>query len=143
MKKRKVSREALNTIPQGKRMTIAIDIDGTVADSRGIDFGKGERSVAELMKAKPIVEARRVIRKLYKAGHKIVFHTSRPECRRKATAAWLKKHGFPYHHLEMRKFVAHIYIDDRAISGRDWKHVVREMKDPRAPGKLAKKKGWV
>lgn len=135
-------REKLNAIPQGKGLTIAIDIDGTIADSRGIDFNKADRDPSELMKAKPVVEARRVICKLYKAGHKIVFHTSRPECRRKSTATWLKKHGFPYHYLEMRKFVAHIYIDDRAINGRDWKHVVKEMKDPKTPWQMAKKKGW-
>ena len=142
MKKRKGWREELNAIPQGKELTIAIDIDGTVADSRGIDFSKIDREPLALMKAKPIVEARRVIRKLYKAGNKIVFHSSRPECRRQVTAKWLRKHGFPFHHIEMRKFAAHIYIDDRAINGRDWKRVVKEMKGSRLPGSQAKKKGW-
>ena len=137
----KKMREKLNTIPQGRGLTIAIDIDGTVADSRGIDFSRADWDPSVLMKAKPIAEAKRVIRKLYKAGHKIVFHTSRPECRRAVTVMWLKKHGFPYHHIEMRKFVAHIYIDDRAINGRDWKRIVKEMEDPRLPGNMAKKKG--
>ena len=143
MKKSKGWRQELNAIPQGKGLTIAIDIDGTVADSRGIDFSRIDRDPLALMQAKPIAGARRVIRKLYKAGHKIVFHSSRPECRRQVTARWLRKHGFPYHHIEMRKFVAHIYIDDRAINGRDWKRIVREMKDATLPGNLAQKKGKV
>lgn len=137
------SRGKLNAIPPGKGLTIAIDIDGTIADSREIDYSKADRNPLELMKAKPIPEARRVIRRLYKAGHQIVFHSSRPECRRKVTAAWLKKHGFPYHHLEMQKFVAHVYIDDRAINGCDWKQIVKKMKDARLPGNLAKKRGRV
>jgi len=47
---------------------------------------------------------------------------------KKITEKWLKKYGFPYHHIEMEKFVAHVYIDDRAINGCNWKKVVKELK---------------
>lgn len=130
VKKRKASREKLNTIPSQGKLVIAIDIDGTIADSRRVDFENANKSPQEVMKAKPIAEARQAIRKLYKMGHKIVFHSSRLECQRKPTVLWLKKHGFPYHFLELRKFAANLYIDDRAINGRYWKRIVKEMKDP-------------
>lgn len=139
MRKRKC--EKLNTIPQGKGLTIAIDIDGTIADSRGINFSKADNDPHEIMKSKPIPAALRTIKRLYRAGHKIVFYTSRRECLRKATLQWLRKHGFPHHYLEMRKFVAHVYIDDRAIRARDWKHIAKELKDPTLPGRRARKKG--
>lgn len=135
------SREKLNAILSSGELVIAVDIDGTIADSKMVDFSNAFKSSAELLKAKPIKEAQRVIRKLYKKGHKIVFHSSRLECQRKTTEKWLKKHGFPYHHLELRKFAAHIYIDDRAINGCNWQRVVKEMKDPSLPGNVAKKKG--
>ena len=138
---KKKSREKLNTILSSGELVIAVDIDGTIADSRMVDFSNAFKSSGELLKAKPITEAQRVIRKLYKMGHKIVFHSSRLECQREVTEKWLKKHGFPYHHLELRKFAAHIYIDDRAINGRDWQRIVKEMKDPALPGNVAKKKG--
>lgn len=126
--------EKINTIPSNGKLVIAIDIDGTILDSGNIDFSNANKSPNELLKARPIAEARRVVRKLHKAGHRIVFHSSRLECQRKATEKWLKKHGFPYHHLELRKFAAHRYIDDRAINGRDWKRIMAAIKDPGLPG---------
>ena len=43
----------LNAVPLGKKLTIAIDIDGTVADSSRIDFRKVNKDPAELLKARP------------------------------------------------------------------------------------------
>jgi hypothetical protein len=128
-------------IPLGKKLTIAIDVDGTVAHSADIDFSKVDKDPEELMKAMPRKEAVKAVQKLYKDGHKIVFHTSRPMRNKKMTAKWLKKHKFPYHHLEMEKFVAHVYIDDRAINGCDWKKVMNEITKTDLPGKIARKKG--
>lgn len=71
------------------------------------------------MKAKLIAEARRVIQKLCKTGHKIVFHSARLECQSQATEKWLKKHGFSCHHLKLWKFSAHLCIDDRAYYAND------------------------
>lgn len=141
IKSGRIFREKLNTISQGEGLTIAIDIDGTIADSARVDFANAHKLPEELMKAKPITKARCIIQKLYRAGHKIVFHSSRLECQRQTTEKWLKKHNFPHHHLELRKFAAHIYIDDRAINGRDWKCIVRELKEPNLPGYIARKKG--
>ena len=43
----------MNFLPLGKKLTIAIDIDGTVADLSGIDFDKADADPNELMKATP------------------------------------------------------------------------------------------
>ena len=138
---RKTFREKLNTISSKGKLVIAIDIDGTIADSGRVNFSNAYKSPKELMKANPIAEARQVIQNLYKMGHKIVFHSSRLECQRRTTREWLKAHAFPYHHLELRKFAAHFYIDDRGINGRDWKRIVKELKDPTSAGNLARKRG--
>jgi hypothetical protein len=95
------------------------------------------------MKAIPIKGALDAVKELYRQGHKIVFHSSRNYGSKGVTREWLKKYGFPFHHIEMDKFVAHIYIDDRAINGCDWKRVMKEIKNPGLPGKLARKKGMV
>lgn len=133
----------LNALPLGKKLTISIDVDGTVADCSRIDFSKADGDSDELMKAVPVRGALAAVRKLYKQGHKIVFHSSRPENSRQVTAKWLRKHGFPFHYLEMGKFVAHVYVDDRAINGCDWNRVMKEIKNPNLPGRIARKRGMV
>lgn len=142
MKKTK-KKEAYNCIPMGKKLTIAIDIDGTVADPSEVDFYKADQDPYEFMKAKPIKEALKAIKKLHAEGHTIVFYSSRKKHTRKATEKWLKKHGFPFHHLEMRKFLAHVYIDDRAVNGFNWTHVMKELRKPDFPGVVARRKGHV
>jgi len=133
----------MECLPLGKKLTIAIDIDGTVADWSAVDFTKVSRSPSELIKARPIKSALQSVKKLYKQGHTIVFYTSRDSGCKKITEKWLKKHGFPFHHIEMEKFVAHIYIDDRAINGCDWNKVLKEFKKPNLPGKIARKRGML
>jgi len=132
-----------NCIPMGKRLTIAIDIDGTVADSSLIDFNQASKEPEELMKAIPIKGALESVKKLYKAGHIIVFYSSRWYESKAVTKKWLKKHGFPFHHIEMNKFVAHVYVDDRAINGCNWKRIMKEIKKPNVPGKLARKRDMI
>jgi len=127
----------------GEKLTIAIDIDGTVADPSEVDFYKADEDPYEFMKAKPIKEALEAIKKLHAEGHTIVFYSSRKKYTRKATEEWLKKHGFPFHHLEMRKFLAHVYIDDRGIDGRDWKMVMGLLETGSLPGQLARSRNIV
>jgi len=130
-------------LPLGEKLTIAIDVDGTVADSSNVDFGKVNKAPHELMKALPIKGAMSAVKKLHRDGHIIVFHTSRNYGSIEATKKWLKKHGFPFHHIVMDKFTAHVYIDDRAINGCDWKRVMKEIKNPKLPGRLARNRGMV
>ena len=130
-------------LPLGKKLTIAIDIDGTIADWSEVNFTRVNGSPSGLMEAKPIKNALQSVKKLYKQGHTIVFYTSRNSCCKKITEKWLKKYGFPYHHIEMEKFVAHVYIDDRAINGCNWKKVVKELKRKDLPGAIARRMGRI
>jgi len=141
--KKSAKKEAYNSIPMGEKLTIAIDIDGTVADPSEVDFYKADEDPYEFMKAKPIKGALEVVKKLHADGHRIVFYSSRKIQTRKVTEEWLKKHGFPFHHLEMRKFLAHVYIDDRAVNGFDWTHVMKELRMPDFPGVIARRNGHV
>jgi len=127
----------------GEKLTIAIDIDGTVADTSKLDFNKIDQNPDELLKAKPIKGALEAVKKLYREGHKIVFHSSRTRRCKKTTEKWLKKHGFPFHHLEMRKFVAHVYIDDRAVNGCSWKQVIKQLQRQDLPGQIARTRGSI
>ena len=66
----------LNAFPIGKKLTIAIDIDGTVADCSKVDFRQVNRRPDEFLKAAPIEGSLEAIKRLYKDGHTIIFHTS-------------------------------------------------------------------
>ena len=133
----------MKVLPLGKKLTIAIDLDGTVADCTDVDFSKADEDSCELMKSKPIKGSLEAVKKLYEQGNTIVFYSSRDHGSKDITEKWLKEHGFPYHHVEMEKLVAHIYIDDRAINGCDWGHVMKEMEKPDLPGKVARSKGLI
>ena len=133
----------MNVLPLGRKLTIAIDVDGTVADCSKIDFNKVDKNQRELMKATPIKGALEAVRKLHKQGHKIVFYSSRDHGSKEMTKKCLKTQGYPFHHIEMEKLVAHVYIDDRAINGCNWKQVMKALKSPNLPGKLARKRGKV
>ena len=50
-------------------------------------------------------------------GSFVILHTSRPECERAVTEAWLEQHGVEYHALLMDKLPANRRIDDIATSG--------------------------
>lgn len=133
----------MNMLPLGKKLTIAIDVDGTVADCSKVDFSKVNKDTCELMKAKPIKGALEAVKKLYRQGHKIVFYSSRDHGSKEMTKRWLREHALPFNHIEMEKFVAHVYIDDKAINGCDWKRVMKEIRKPNLPGKLARKRGRI
>lgn len=128
-------------LPLGGNLTIAIDIDGTVADCSEVDFSKVDKDPRELLKAKPIKGAVEAVKKLVSKGHRIVFYTSRDNRSKKVTQQWLKTHGFPFDHIETEKFVAHVYIDDRAISCSSWQHVMRNIENPDLPGRIARENG--
>jgi len=133
----------LNAFSIGKKLTIAIDIDGTVADCSKVDFRQVNKRPDEFLKAEPIKGALDAVKRLYKDGHTIIFHTSRNYGSKRATKKWLIKHGFPFHYLIMDKFVAHVYIDDRAINGCNWQRVMKAIREPNLPGRIARRKGMI
>ena len=133
----------MKVLPLGEKLTIAIDVDGTVADTVDVDFSKVEKDQDELMKAKPVKGALKAVKKLFAEGHKIVFHTSRDYSSKEVTKKWLEKHGFPFHHIECEKLVAQVYIDDRAVNGCDWIQVMEDMKRTDLPGAIAREQGSI
>lgn len=133
----------MKVLPLGKKLTIAIDVDGTVADSSNVNFQKAQGEPYEYMRAEPISGALEAVKKLFEEGHTIVFHTARSGNSKEATKLWLEKHGFPFHYIECDKLVAHVYIDDRAISGYNWKRAMKEFKMPNLPGKVARGEGRI
>ena len=135
--------KGLNALYLGKKLTIAIDVDGTVADCSQVDLGRVNRHPDEFLKAMPLKGARQAVKLLYKEGHIIVFHTSRNYASKQVTRKWLIKHGFLFHHIVMDKFVAHVYVDDRAINGCNWKRVIRSIRNPNLPGRIARRKGMI
>lgn len=130
-------------LPLGKNLTIAIDIDGTIADCSEVDYDRVDRDRYELMKARPAKGAPEAVRRLHDEGHIIVFYTSRRKDSEEVTRKWLEQHGFPFHHIVMEKLLAHVYIDDRAINGCDWTRAMEELEKPDLPGRLARSKGRV
>ena len=135
--------KGLNAIYPGKKLTIAIDIDGTVADCSKVDLRRVNRHPNEFLKAEPLKDAREAIKCLYKEGHIIVFHTARNYASKQVTKRWLVKYGFPFHHIVMDKLIAHVYVDDRAINGCNWKRVMRSIRNPDLPGRIARRKGML
>ena len=133
----------LNALYSGKKLTIAIDVDGTVADCSKVDLGRVSAHPCEFLKAVPLKAAQEAIKRLHKESHIIVFHTSRNYASKQVTKRWLIKHDFPFHHIVMDKFVAHVYVDDRAINGCNWKCVMRTMRNPKLPGRVARRKGMI
>lgn len=130
-------------MPLGRKLTIAIDIDGTVADSSKVNLRRVNNHPDEFLKAVPIEESLKAVKRLYKEGHTIIFHTSRNCSSRRITKKWLIKHGFPFHYIVMDKFIAHVYVDDRAINGCNWKRVMKSINNPNLPGRVARRKGMV
>jgi len=43
----------------------------------------------------------------------------------------------------MNKFVAHVYIDDRAVNGWSWKQVMKQLQKQDLPGQIARKQGSI
>ena len=133
----------MRVLPLGEKLTIAIDLDGTVADCTKVDFGKVDKDPSELMKAMPIKGSQEAVQKLHDQGNTIVFYSSRNHGSKGVTEEWLREHGFPFHQVELEKLVAHVYIDDRAINGCDWDQVMKEIEKPDIPGKIARQRGMI
>ncbi len=86
----------MNVLPLGKKLTIAIDIDGTVAECSQVDFQKVDNDSNELMNARPIPGAVEAVKKLHREGHTIVFYTSRSNASKAVTNGGLKNMAFRF-----------------------------------------------
>jgi len=106
--------------------TVAIDLDGTLAEYEG---WKGENHIGDPRPG--AVEGMQIIKK---TGAKILIWTTRGNT--KAVADWLKKHSIPYDHINHNpdqpdgasdKVIADVYLDDKAVSAKDLKKGINEV----------------
>jgi uncharacterized HAD superfamily protein len=117
-----------------KHLTIAIDFDGTICDSKWPQCGE------------PIPGAIETIRKLHKQGHKVIIWTCRTGEPLIDAIQWLAQHRVPYDAINMnlpekikafggdtRKVSADLYVDDKGLGMRKvkgaalWTMVRREV----------------
>lgn len=90
------------------------DIDDTICNTDGLDYES----------ATPILERIKKINQLFSQGHIIKFLTARgtktgidwTELTKKQLESW----GVHYHELQLGKPFADYYIDDKAISDKDF-----------------------
>ena len=101
-------------------MRLIIDMDGTICTE--------EKTFSRSL-AKPkdgVVES---INKLYHEGHTIIIYSARSWMEYEMTAAWLDNHGVKYNQLVMGKPIGDYWIDDRAISFKNWADVMSQIKE--------------
>lgn len=99
-------------------MKYIVDIDGTICDT------PNEDGINRYWAATPIPENIEKINRLYHDGHQVIYWTARGEAKgldwRALTEAQLKEWGALYHDLHMMKPSYDVWIDDRAISAREF-----------------------
>jgi histidinol phosphatase-like enzyme len=103
-----------------KPISIMVDLDGVIST---------EERVFDRPLAKPIAGAREALQALKDAGHSIVIYTARGWAEYNYTKQWLDQHGMVYDAILMGKPIAHVWIDDRAISFRDWPQAIKQLRD--------------
>ena len=101
-------------------MTYCFDIDGTICSDTNGDYTN----------AQPCIEAVIAINKLHDEGHRIKFFTARGSSTGKDWCALTKRQledwGVRYHELIFGKPEADIFIDDKAVSAKDWLQQIRD-----------------
>lgn len=102
-----------------KPISIMVDLDGVIST---------EERVFDRPLAKPIEGAREALQTLKDAGHTIVIYTARGWAEYNYTKAWLDQHGMPYDAIHMGKPIANVWIDDRAVTFRDWQQTLNELR---------------
>lgn len=91
--------------PRDSLIWVAVDLDGTLAETAWPEPGIGE----------PIQENIIKLYELQREGYKIVIHTSRGWEDYELIEAWLHKFYVPYNRIVCGKLLAHRYVDDKAI----------------------------
>jgi len=97
-------------------MKYVVDIDGTICKEVGSVIGRT-----------PYIDRINQINKLYDEGHTIVYMTARglhsgkgEAYYRPITEKQLKLWGCKYHELSFKNHDADLFIDDKAISAKDF-----------------------
>lgn len=102
-----------------QELTVAVDLDGTIADT---DFSRPVPESYVEAKLKPLAQESMID---LNSLANVVIYTARDPRYYELTAKWLKKNGVPYGALILGKPVADLYIDDLAINyDGNWRDVV-------------------
>lgn len=109
----------------GNVRTIAVDVDGTLAQ---YDGWKGAEVIGD-----PIASVVDQVKKEKENGTRIIIHTTRTNSAINKThtteqlvaivRGWLDKHSIPFDEVwsGTGKPIAHIYLDDRSVNVKDFK----------------------
>lgn len=101
--------EFLPPEPRGNLVWLAVDFDGTIAQSQwSPDNPSAECGTPIWDNVAKAMEAR-------DNGWKIVIHTSRAWTDYEVIEAWLRHYGIHFDKIVCGKLLAHRYIDDRAV----------------------------
>lgn len=114
-----------------KMIRIAIDFDGTIAESAYPGVGKLR------------LDAKEIINKLYDEGHKILINTCRTGSYEGDAENFLRRSGIKYHYIncnlpedvisygqDCRKLSADVYIDDKCLTGLPpWKEIYNILQE--------------
>jgi hypothetical protein len=93
---------------------LAVDFDGVIHDhKRPID---GKRM------GKPLPGAEQSVNDLYNQGYTIIIHSQRAnsESGKQSIVDWLDHYGISYSAVTALKPPADFYIDDKAVTHKDW-----------------------
>lgn len=96
---------------------LAIDIDGTICT---ID--------QDYTKCKLMPGCKNAIKIFRKKGYKIYLYTGRHINHAELTFKWLKKNKVFFDHIIFGKPPAKYYIDDRSLTFKSWKNVLKIIK---------------
>ena len=115
-----------------KKLTIAVDFDGTLCDFAFPKIGKQTEDQKELMET--LIQMR-------KDGHKLILWTNRGDNKEYPVLTeaieWCRKKGLEFDAINQNipgqkkisgpspKVMADVYIDDLAINVKDWKNIIQ------------------
>jgi hypothetical protein len=111
-----------NVEPRADLRWVAIDLDGTLADS----LWTPDNPTSHI--GYPIWENVRKAREVEAAGYKIVIHTSRGWTDYENIEGWCNHYNVPYRRIVCGKLLAVLYIDDRGrhADAESWLPQIKE-----------------
>lgn len=90
---------------------INVDFDGTLTHGKFHSWDE-----AEPMPRPEVIEW---VKEKYFEGYIIIVWTARQWDKAQGIAAWLTKHGVPYHGIKCEKGATDMYVDDKMIHAGD------------------------
>ena len=100
-------------------MRLIIDLDGTICTE--------EKQFSRSL-AKPIEGALTAINKFKRLGYTIIIYSARTWAEYEMTVDWLNKNEIIFDQLILGKPLGDYWIDDRAISFKNWTEVEEQIK---------------